>query len=198
MRKNEDEKRSVGRPKLADTKLKRESLIVSLFVIMVAIMIALVGGYELTTMSGLTPNKLQGRYAEGAGSNGTTKKTTTNAYRAAQKEHFAQKKNNKKTTTTKKKKTTTKKKNTTTKKKNSKKKSKKKTTTTKPKSGCVINFTKIKSKNARYELLCAEKSKMKSISVSNGAKTKSIKGLLFRRNDNPFFIHKTLAFVRYI
>ena len=155
MRKNEDEKRSVGRPKLADTKLKRESLIVSLFVIMVAIMIALVGGYDLAVTSGHTPSKLSGNVVAEKLQGKAKKKTTT-----------------KKKTTAKKKKTTTKKK--TTKKKTAAKK--KKTTTTKPKSGCVISFTKIKSKNARYELLCAEKSKMKSIEVSNGAKTKLIKG----------------------
>ena len=51
-KKQNEEKNKVGRPKLADSKLKKESIIVSCIVIFTAILLTIFGGMELTTMLG--------------------------------------------------------------------------------------------------------------------------------------------------
>ena len=48
----DEEKYSVGRPKLADAKLKKESIIVSAVVLFAGILLAAFGGLDLTTMIG--------------------------------------------------------------------------------------------------------------------------------------------------
>ena len=59
----DEEKYSVGRPKLADTKLKRESIIVSAVVLFAGILLAAFGGLDLTTMIGNNTANLSGNVA---------------------------------------------------------------------------------------------------------------------------------------
>ena len=47
MFKKKEVKNKVGRPKLADTKLKKESLIVSLVCVIFSVVLLFIGAYEL-------------------------------------------------------------------------------------------------------------------------------------------------------
>ena len=59
----DEEKYSVGRPKLADAKLKKESIIVSAVVLFAGILLAAFGGLDLTSMIGNNTANLSGNVA---------------------------------------------------------------------------------------------------------------------------------------